>query len=240
MQRTRLCSYTCVLAVMAVVMVACGDDGPGAESGSQASGSGSGDSGSGASEGDSTAASDPGGMTFFVSSEGSGARGGNWGGLAGADAFCQELAAAAGVGDHTWHAYLSTSAENARDRIGPGPWHNFAGVMVAADVESLHADGISNGDPQHVLTEYGEEVDVGDDYDILTGSNEDGTVYPERTCNDWTSDTSDFEARVGHSHPPNDPENSASWNSAHSTNGCSEEDFLSDACRGRVYCFAID
>jgi hypothetical protein len=239
MQWTRLGLCTCVL-----VAVACGGDGSTNETGSADTEMGSGGSesgsGSGASEGDSTAATDPDGMTFFVSSMGSGERGGNWGGLEGADAFCQELAEAAGVGAHTWHAYLSTSAEDARDRIGPGPWHNFAGVMVAADVASLHADGLSNGDPQHVLTEYGNEVDVGDDYDILTGSNEDGTMYEERTCNDWTSNTSDFEARVGHSHLPNDADNSASWNSAHSTNGCSQEDFMSDACQGRIYCFAID
>jgi hypothetical protein len=193
----------------------------------------------GATDGDSTAASQP-GMSFFVSSMGSGARGGNWGGVAGADAFCQELAEAAGVGERTWHAYLSTTTENARDRIGPGPWYNFAGDMVAADVESLHADGISNDDPQHVLTEYGEEVPFSDDYDIITGSNEDGTVYEERHCNDWTSDSADFRARAGRSSAPSDPENNPSWNSAVSTEGCGEADFMEDACRGRIYCFAID
>jgi hypothetical protein len=235
MQWKRLGLCTCVL-----VSLACGDDGSSNESGAQGSdtGSASGDS-SGASEGDSTAATDPTGMSFFVSSEGSGARGGNFGGLEGADAFCQELADAAGVGERTWHAYLSTTTENARDRIGPGPWFNFAGDMVAADVESLHADGISNNDPQHVLTEYGEIVEVGDDYDILTGSNEDGTPH-EDNCNDWTSDTDEFETRVGHSIWSDDPDTPRSWNSAHSTNGCSEADFMSDACRGRIYCFAID
>jgi hypothetical protein len=53
-------------------------------------------------------------------------KGGNLGGLAGADAHCQALAAAVGAGGHTWHAYLSTQARpgqpavNARDRIGTG------------------------------------------------------------------------------------------------------------------------
>lgn len=240
MRRIRLGLCVCVSLVLA-----CSDDGSTNESGAGGSGSAtdSDSDGSGATDGDSTAAADPTAMSFFVSSTGSGARGGNFGGLAGADAFCQELADAAGVGDRTWHAYLSTTTADARDRIGSGPWYNFADEMVAADVESLHTDGLANGTderPNQVLTEYGDEVDVGDDYDILTGSTEEGTLYEERTCNDWTSDTSEFEARVGHSYPPNDPENPTSWNSAHSTNGCSEADFLSDACRGRVYCFAID
>jgi hypothetical protein len=33
------------------------------------------------------------------------------GGLAGADAYCQRLATAAGAGNKTWHAYLSTQAK---------------------------------------------------------------------------------------------------------------------------------
>src|SRR5258707_11145731 len=73
-------------------------------------------------------------MSFFVTSVGIG-KGGDLGGLEGADAHCQRLAAAVGGGgktggDKTWHAYLSTQARpgqpaiNARDRIGKGPWHN--------------------------------------------------------------------------------------------------------------------
>ena len=68
-------------------------------------------------------------MTFFVTSEPIG-DGGNLGGLAGADAHCQKLAAAVGAGGKTWRAYLSTQARpgqpavNARDRIGNGPWYN--------------------------------------------------------------------------------------------------------------------
>lgn len=239
----RLCSCTCLLLSPACGGDDASDDAATGGHGSDA-GSGSGDDASGsATDDDPTVGTDPNAMSFFVSSMGSGARGGNFGGLAGADAFCQELADAAGVGERTWHAYLSTTTEDARDRIGSGPWYNFAGDMVAADVESLHTDGLANGtngQPQHVLTEYGDEVPISEDYDILTGSTEEGTLYEERNCNDWTSDTSEFEARVGHSYPPNDADNPTSWNSAHSTNGCSEADFLSDSCRGRVYCFAID
>src|SRR4029079_13175763 len=79
-------------------------------------------------------------MTVFVSSVGSG-KGADFGGLAGADKHCQTLAAAAGAGSKTWHAYLSTqgaNAVNARDRIGKGPWQNAKGVVVARNVDELH------------------------------------------------------------------------------------------------------
>src|SRR6186997_1626338 len=81
-------------------------------------------------------------MSFFVTSVGIG-RGGNLGGLAGADAHCQALATAAGRGNATWHAYLSTqgtNAVNARDRIGRGPWYNQRGQVIAAGVAELHGD----------------------------------------------------------------------------------------------------
>ena len=84
-------------------------------------------------------------MGFFITSTGPG-NGANLGGLAGADRQCQMLAAAAGAGDRTWHAYLSTSASggqaavNARDRIGQGPWHNAKGVRIAPNVADLHGD----------------------------------------------------------------------------------------------------
>src|SRR5258706_7863978 len=84
-------------------------------------------------------------MNFFITSLGMG-KGGDLGGLAGADAHCQQLAAAAGAGNLTWHAYLSTHARpgqpavNARDRIGKGPWYNAQRVPVAQDVGDLHGD----------------------------------------------------------------------------------------------------
>ncbi len=79
-------------------------------------------------------------MTFFVTSNGPG-KGGDLGGLAGADAHCQTLAAAAGAGNRTWRAYLSTqgqNAVNARDRIGKGPWHNAKGVEVGKNPDAIH------------------------------------------------------------------------------------------------------
>src|SRR5258705_12945770 len=82
-------------------------------------------------------------MTFFVTSVGPG-KGGDLGGLAGADAYCQTLAATAGAGGKTWRAYLSTNAGapggpvNARDRIGSGPGKNFKGDVVATSAADLH------------------------------------------------------------------------------------------------------
>src|SRR5215212_5206674 len=84
-------------------------------------------------------------MTLFITSAGPG-KGADLGGLAGADAHCQSLAQAAGAGNKTWRAYLSTNAAaqggpvNARDRIGPGPWKNAKGVVVAQNVDALHSD----------------------------------------------------------------------------------------------------
>src|SRR5947207_9304539 len=83
-------------------------------------------------------------MSFFITSAGPG-KGADLGGLAGADAHCQQLAAAAGAGGKTWRAYLSTNAAaqggavNARDRIGNGPWQNAKGVVIATSVADLHS-----------------------------------------------------------------------------------------------------
>ncbi len=177
------------------------------------------------------------GMSFFATSEGSGKAGGNLGGLDGADATCQSLADAVGQGECTWRAYLSTSTEDARDRIGTGPWQNFAGDVIAESVEALHADGLSNGDPQYVLDENGSEV-PGNEHDILTGSNEDGTYLQDSTCLDWTSDSSEDIAQLGHSDIPGNPNFSPSWNVAHLSNGCAPQNLQGTGGSGRLYCFA--
>src|SRR5512144_764304 len=128
-------------------------------------------------------------MNFFVTSEPIG-DGGNLGGLAGADAHCQTLAAAAGAGNHTWHAYLSTQARpgqpavNARDRIGTGPWYNSKGQPISDTQSELHGDTLieaqrgSNLFKQSALTEKKEVVngfgDMPNTHDMLTGSQADG------------------------------------------------------------------
>lgn len=201
--------------------------------------SGPADSGSSSDGDSSTGSAACEGMTFFATSVGSGEMGGNLGGLEGADATCQALAEAVGQGGCTWHAYLSTSEEDARDRIGTGPWQNANGDMVASDVESLHDDGLPNGDPEQlVFDENGDEV-PGNEHDILTGSNEDGTLLEGSTCADWTSDSGDEVARVGHSDIPENPQFSPSWNSAHDTPGCAPNQLEMVGGAGRLYCFAI-
>src|SRR5512139_1245929 len=122
-------------------------------------------------------------MSFFVTSSGPG-KGGDLGGLEGADGQCQKLAQAAGAGAKTWHAYLSTQAAdgkpavNARDRIGKGPWQNIKGVAIAKDVAELH--GTNKINKETALTEKGDAVNgYGDQpnrHDVLTGSRADGTA----------------------------------------------------------------
>src|SRR5262244_4598620 len=145
-------------------------------------------------------------MGFFVTSTSLG-KGGDLGGLAGADAHCQQLAATAGAGNKTWHAYLSSpetttaKAINARDRIGNGPWQNAKGVVVAQNVDDLHSANNKLG-RENSLTEKGTQVNGRGDnpntHDILTGSGPDGRALPgAMTCNNWTS-AGDGSARVGH------------------------------------------
>jgi len=125
-------------------------------------------------------------MTFFVTSAGPG-KGGNLGGLLGADRHCQMLATAAGAGNKMWHAYLSENGSaghptiNARDRIGTGPWYNAKGVLIASSVADLHSDN-NKISKQTALTEKGDTLpgrsDTPNKHDILTGSQADGTAYP--------------------------------------------------------------
>jgi hypothetical protein len=193
--------------------------------------------------GDTTVAKDvlaSGTMSFFVTSVGNGANGGNYGGLAGADARCQSLATAVGAGGKTWHAYLSTDSVNARDRIGSGPWYNYQGSLVAASVASLHANGFASA---LALTETGTKV-PSDDHDIVTGTQTDGTAFssfpgnpgaPPPTCQNWTSSDGNDYVYVGHVDWDNP--NGGTWNSAHETT-CSQSGLKSTAGSGRLYCFA--
>jgi hypothetical protein len=196
------------------------------------------------------AAQDAASMTFFVTSAGPGS-GADLGGLEGADAHCQSLAEAAGAGDRTWGAYLSTSgadSENARDRIGAGPWQNAKGDVIAASVDELHGEA-NNLNKETALTETGATVNGrGDEpnmHDILTGSQPDGTAFAEgedMTCGNWTS-SSEGAAMVGHHDRMGlrDDAPSKSWNSSHpSRGGCSQEALQGTGGNGFFYCFAAD
>jgi hypothetical protein len=171
--------------------------------------------------------------SFFVSSSGNGS--GDFGGLVGADNFCQGLAEAASLGDKTWRAYLSTSSEDARDRIGTGPWFNAAGLVVAADVASLHANGVAM---DRMLTELGEPPPISE-HDILTGSTQDGRATAD-TCDNWTSAAKfNPKAMVGHFDSPNPVNEFDNWNSTHQSNGCDAAGLASTGGTARVYCFAL-
>jgi hypothetical protein len=184
-------------------------------------------------------------MSFFVTSVGSG-KGADLGGLAGADAHCASLAEAAGVTGKTWHAYLSTSDTDARDRIGTGPWFNAKGVKIADDVASLHSDANAIT-KQTALNEKGEEVNGRGDkpnrHDLLTGSKPDGTKIADQTCGDWTLSGAEGAAMTGH-HDRTGLDDSAaakSWNSSHaSRGGCSQEALRSTGGDGLFYCFAVN
>lgn len=184
-------------------------------------------------------------MSFFVTSVGSG-KGADLGGLKGADAHCASLAEAAGVTGKTWHAYLSTSDTDARDRISKGPWVNAKGVKIADDVASLHSD--ANGiTKQTALNEKGEVVngrgDTPNRHDMLTGSKPDGTKIADQTCGDWTMSGTEGAAMMGH-HDRTGLDDSAaakSWNSSHtSRGGCSQEALKGTGGDGLFYCFATD
>lgn len=183
-------------------------------------------------------------MSFFVTSQNPG-KGGDLGGLAGADAYCKSLATAVGQGDKDWHAYLSTDAENARDRIGKGPWFNAKGDKIADDVASLHGEG-NNLTKQTALDENGKVINGRGDkpnrHDILTGSRPDGTAAPE-TCGNWTMGGTDGAAMMGHSDRTGLDDSAAakSWNSSHaSRGGCSMEAFKGTGGDGLFYCFAAN
>ena len=190
-------------------------------------------------------------MTFFITSAGPG-KGADLGGLAGADAHCQQLASAAGSSGKTWRAYLSQSAVggaqavNARDRIGKGPWQNAKGVVIAKDVEDLHKD--PNISKETGLTEKGAPVNARGDtpnmHDMLTGTQADGTAFAgdkDMTCGNWTSSTTG-NAMVGHHDRMGlrDDAPSKSWNASHSSRDCTQAGLVATGGNGLFYCFAAN
>jgi hypothetical protein len=195
-------------------------------------------------------------MTFFVTSANPG-RGGDFGGLAGADKHCQTLAEAVGAGGGTWRAYLSTQAPkladpnfvNARDRIGAGPWHNAQGVRIARSVDDLHSAN-NNLTKQTALNEKGQMVNGRTEkpnlHDIITGSRADGTAFPgapfpDMTCSNWNNGSDSGAAMTGHHDRvgPTDASWATSWNSAHPTLGCSPDKIRPTGGEGLFYCFAV-
>jgi hypothetical protein len=120
-------------------------------------------------------------------------------GLTGADKICTEIAESSmpGSAAKQWHAFLSTTKVNAKDRIGAGPWYDRTGRLVAMNMAGLlktrpDADaaikedlpnefGIGNHRPNPQAPE-------DDNHHTLTGSNGQGTLFSATsTCKDWTS-----------------------------------------------------
>jgi hypothetical protein len=193
-------------------------------------------------------------MSFFVTSVGKG-DGANLGGLAGADAHCQQLGAAAGRGDAKWRAYLSTQgpgAVSARDRIGNGPWYNARGQAIAMNNAVLHGDTIEQArvgnalGKQFALSEKNALVNgVGDkpnQHDILTGSTPDGRAFTDNmdhTCSNWTSNA-DGKGSAQLGHHDKQGGGGGSWNSQHPSRGCSQPNLVQTGGAGLFYCFAAN
>ncbi len=198
--------------------------------------------------------------SFFVTSVGKG-KGADLGGLAGADAHCADLAKKAGMVRGNWRAYLSATATkdkdnkdfagvNARDRIGNGPWLNTRGVVVARNVADLHSER-AKINQETALTEKGERVPgrvegiaktAPNQHDILTGSDPAGmysTAGGDTTCGNWTK-SGEGSAIVGHHDRVglNDFRHMKSWNSAHGSRGCSQDNLKASGGAGQFYCFS--
>jgi len=216
-----------------------------------------------------TPAAPPPNISFFIAENPGGT--GNLGGLEGADRMCQEQAQALGAphASKTWRAYLSqeqranTPRVNARDRIGPGPWFNVKGVLVASNVADLHGDqqrDRNNMQKANTLTAKGEMVPgverpqgTQNEHDIMTGSDPQGRAYTDgldHTCGNWTSDGLQLpqanpnfpaeRARAMLGHSDRSGGGNVSWNSAHMSQGCSKPALIATGGAGRFYCFAIN
>src|SRR5215510_15930146 len=213
-------------------------------------------------------AAPPANISFFVAETPN--QTGNLGGLNGADQLCQQQAQALGAphAARTWRAYLSqeqrgnTPRINARDRIGPGPWFNVKGVLVASNVADLHGDQVrdrNNFQTQNVLDAKGNPIQGGgqqgvqNEHDILTGSDASGRAYTDgldHTCGNWTSDgltlpqaNPNFpeersRAMLGHSDRTGG--GNVSWNAVHMSQGCSKQALNATGGVGRFYCFATN
>ena len=198
------------------------------------------------------AAATPAPMSFFITSVGKG-DGANLGGFDGADAHCAQLAASSGAtvaAGRVWRAYLSGTAPDgkpihARDRIGAGPWHNAKGALIAANVADLHGDIIRDRNQVNKLnaiSEKGLPVNgVGDTpniHDILTGSDTEGRALPgtlDTSCSNWTSNSATGSAMVGHHDRTGG--GSTSWNAAHPSRGCGQQNLVATGGAGLLYCF---
>ena len=155
--------------------------------------------------------------TAFVTST---VQDGDLGGPGGADALCQNLAAAAGLAGDDWAAFLSTTAIDARDRIDGAMYVNTNLQVVADDYADLLDGALAN------TIRYDEtQTSVPNNLATWTASLSDGTFDASGTdCNGWTGTDPGDSATVG---------NSNSVGSNWVDNGANSCDVASV----RVYCF---
>ena len=119
-------------------------------------------------------------MNFFVALEGP-SYGADRPPVGVTDAFCHDEAYGEGFGHLGWRAYLTgTSADGeaeeiARARIGEGPWYNYDGVQIAADLDQLHSDS-NNLSVESAVTVRGQRAPEGG-LEIPPGSQMDGTDF---------------------------------------------------------------
>jgi hypothetical protein len=185
--------------------------------------------------------------------------GGDLGGLAGADELCRKIAeyVLPCAGQKPWKAFLSSSTEDAIDRVGSGPWYDFLGRTVALTPDDLLNERPANCDAEIVNdlpNEYGtpnhdpDGTGEVDNHDTLTGSDAQGRYAgAQATCNDWTS-VGSGRPEVGHSWPGGPSRN---WLAAMTASGCAAGVNLKDngggsgscvGCGGGYggwYCFAL-
>jgi hypothetical protein len=187
-------------------------------------------------------------------------------GLAGADKICAEIADTSlpGASKKGWRAFLSAAKGgtgdgpiHAKDRIGPGPWYDRTGRLVAMNLAALLQTRPIGADPaiiNNLPNERGEpnQSSTGiDNHDTLTGSNAKGEYDQTATCDDWTSTTTasgQQGPRLGHSWPGG---SGTSWLSAHLALGCAPSVSLKQGASaaamgigslggyGGIYCFAL-
>ncbi|MGZ5802266.1 MAG: lectin, partial [Burkholderiaceae bacterium] len=125
------------------------------------------------------------------------------------------------------------------------------GVLVARDVAHLHGDTLdtarlgNNLSRTTVLNEKNEPIkgagDKPNQHDILTGSQPDGRAFADaadHTCKNFTSNAADGSAQVGHFDRTGG--GNTSWNSAHPSKGCGQENLVGTGGAGLLYCFAIN
>jgi hypothetical protein len=120
-------------------------------------------------------------------------KGGELGGLAGADAKCQARAAAAGLAG-TFKAWLSDATGTPQDRFTQdgGPY-----LLVNGGTVANNWTGLTSGTLRHAIniTELGGAPPTGSATDcqfpiVWTNTNPDGSLFdPGRTCGDWTDST---------------------------------------------------